>query len=125
MGARSEGVIRVVEDGNEREITVLYTNRALAEIEQQLNRSIIDLAQGFQAGTTGVNDITHALRAGMEAHRRDAHISGRQVSVNDAFEILDKVGFPSVAAVVMGAIAEVLGYSPEGQDPNVKGSRSA
>jgi hypothetical protein len=104
----------------EREVRVLFTNRALAEVEGQLHKSIIAIAQGFADGTSGVTDVAHVLRAGMEAARRDARVGGHPVTLNDAYEVLDVAGFSRVSADVMTAVAEVLsgGDSDEEADPN-------
>ena len=108
VGARGDATIQA----GEREVRVLYTNRALAEAEAQLGRSVIALAQGMSEGQCGITETAHLLRAGMEAQRRDARESGRTVTLGDAYEVLDAAGFPAVIAAVMGAVAEVLGYSP-------------
>ena len=122
MAARGEGTI-VLPDG--REVHVLYTNRALANIEQVTERSIIALADGFSRGTSGVRETAAVLQAGMEAHRRDAREGGRTVTLRDAYEVLDEVGFAEVSAVTMEAVGTVLGYGVEGEfdeemndDPN-------
>lgn len=118
-GARGETTI-YLPDGSE--VTVLYTNRALAEAEQHLGRSIIGVAEGFANGTSGITEIAQTLRVGMEAARRDARSGGRTVTLQDAFDVLDQVGFPQVAAAVMTAVAEVLGYDGETEpepDPNL------
>ncbi len=120
MAARSEGVIET----SEGEVRVLYTNFALAQVEKETGKSIIAFSEGFANGQTGIRDIAIALKAGMEAQRRSAQSGGRVVSLRDAFNALDDVGFGVVAATVMTAIAEVLGYGQmdddEGDlDPNV------
>jgi hypothetical protein len=106
----------------EREVRVLFTNRALAEVEGQLKRPIIAIAQGFADGTSGVTDVAHVLRAGMEAARRDAHQSGHPVTLNDAYAVMDELSFGEICEAVMLAVARVLsngdGESDEEADPN-------
>jgi hypothetical protein len=119
QGARGEGVIELP-DGEE--VSILYTNRALADVEKATGQSIILVADGFANGRTGIREMAQVLRAGMEAHRRDARAGGRAVTLNDAFDILDAVGFARVAEVAMTAVGEVLGYGvDEGDldDPNL------
>lgn len=115
MGARGEGTI--LAEG--REVQVLYTNRAIAQAERALGRSILDVAQGFAEGQSGVGDVAVLLRAGMEAHRRDARVGGRAITVDDAYGVMDDAGFPAVSEVVMLAISDVLSYgvdaSPDGE----------
>ena len=114
MAVRAEQTI----DADGREVRLLYTNRALADIEQQTGKSVIQIAQGFTAGNSGITDVAHALRAGMEAHRRDSRVGGKPVTMEDAYQVMDAVGFAEVAAVVMGAVAEVIGYSGKDGSPN-------
>lgn len=106
MSARSETVIQA----DEREVRLLFTNRALADAEAQAGKSVIAIANGFTTGESGVVEIATVLRAGMEAARREANIPGRVISLQDAYDVMDAVGFTAVATVVMSAVAEVLGY---------------
>lgn len=111
-GARGETTIQA--DG--REIRLLYTNRALAEAEKQVGRSVIGIAQGFADGTSGITEVAHLLRAGMEAARRDGGGGGRVVSLNDAYQVLDELGFSAVTVAVMEGVAAVLSYGAESED---------
>ena len=114
-GVRGEAAIQT-ENG---EVLVLYTNRALVDIEATTGKSILALAEGFESYETGITDIAHILRAGMENHRRDARAGGQICKLNDALNVLDEVGFTAVAAAVMEAVAFVLGYGVESEDdPN-------
>lgn len=116
-GARGEATIH----SGDREVQVLYTNRALAEAERVLGKSIIHVVQGFADGSSGVTDIVHVLHAGMKAARRDARERGPTITLDAAYQVLDEAGFAIVAAAVMEAVAAVLSYGPdeEGEpDPN-------
>lgn len=107
-GARGETVLQA----GTREVRLLYTNRALADAEASIGRSIIAVAQGFASGESalGVGELANLLRAGMEAARRDARAGGRAITLNEAFDVLDEAGFTSVAQAVFGSISEVLSY---------------
>lgn len=114
---RGEGIIRA----GEREVRIQFNNRALAEAEQQMKRSVIGVAQGFAQGDTGITEVAHLLRAGMQAARRGR--GGKPATLIEAYLVLDEAGFSAVAEVVMTALAEVLGYDPnaaedEEADPN-------
>lgn len=113
MAARGEGTI-VHEDGSETH--VLYTNRALADVEKSTGKSTIAIADGFASGSSGIREMAQVLRAGMEAHRRDAREGGRAVTLNDAYDVLDEVGFAAVAEVTMEGIAAVLSYGVDEED---------
>lgn len=121
MPARGTGAIRL-EDG--REVSVLYTNRAIMGVEKTLNRGIIGLLEGFVSGESGIGELAAMLQAGMEAARRDARAGGSPISLNDALDVLDAAGFAAVAAPVMEALAAVIGYEADNgyreghQDPN-------
>lgn len=106
MGARSEHVIKT-ESG---EVRVLFTNRALADVEALTGKSILALANGFTDGSSGITEVAQVLRAGMEAARRDGNTGGKAVSIQDAYDVMDAAGFTTVATVVMAAVAEVIGY---------------
>lgn len=117
MSARGEATI--VHD--EKEYGLLFTNRALATAEKQMGKGIIGVADGFSNGQTGIAEIAVLLQVGMEAHRRDNRLGGRTVTSLDAFNLLDEVGFTTVATKVMTAVAEVLGYESKEEseeDPN-------
>jgi hypothetical protein len=120
MGARGEGTI----SANGTEVHVLFTNRALATAQQSLGRGIVAVAQGFSDGSSGIIEVATLLQVGMEAARRDSRAGGRPVRLDDAYDVMDEVGFAGVASVVMEAVAAVLGYSGDGlhededADPN-------
>ena len=113
MGARNEHIITL----GDREVRVLFTNRALGEIEKETGKSVIGIAQGFTKNEAGVREIAIILRAGMEAARRSARDGGKPVTMDDAYEVMDEVGFSVVASEVMMAIAAVLSYDSK-NDPN-------
>lgn len=112
-GARGEATIQA----GAQEVHVLFTNRALAEVEGQLNRSILAVANGFADGTSGMTETAHLLRAGMEAARRDAHEGGPAVSIGRAFEVLDEAGFSAVTVAVCEALSAVLAYGAGESEP--------
>lgn len=125
-GARGEETIQV----DDREVRVLFTNRALAEVEGALGRSILKVLEDFSTNESGITELAHLLRAGMEAHRKDVKAGGRMVSIGDAFEILEAVGFGAVAEPVLMAVSAVLAYATsddedgsddEADDPNAPG----
>jgi hypothetical protein len=119
MGARGEGSIECP-DG--REVKLLYTNRALAEIEKALDRSIIEVLNRFGEGSSGIRETATILRSGMEAARRDGREGGRSITLNDAYAVLDEVGFAAAASEAFAAVGAVLSYNAEGEggdtDPN-------
>lgn len=118
VGAR--GTAQIV--AGEQEVELLYTNRALADAEAAVGRGIVTILEGFQDGTCGVTEAAKILRVGMEAARRDSRAGGRVVTENDAFTVLDAVGYSRTLVIIMEAIAYVLGYdaeAEEGDGPNL------
>jgi hypothetical protein len=118
-GARGESTL----EANGREVRVLFTNRALADAEQKLGRSILAVVQGMTNGTTGLSETAQLLRVGMEAARRDAGEPGPAVALNTAFDVMDAAGYGQTAKVVMEAAAAVLSYGTSGteaSDPNAR-----
>lgn len=120
-GARGEAMLQA----GEREVHILFTNRALADVEQRVGRSIMALLQGAIDGSTTMGETVQMLRAGMEAARRDAHEPGPAVAINTAFDVMDAAGFGPTMAAVMEAVGDVLAYDPGGDgaeeagDPNL------
>lgn len=108
-GARGEATIQA----GDREVRVLFTNRAIAEAEEQADKSIIEISQGYADGKSGIRELAVLLRAGMEAARREARIGGRPISMPAAYEVLDTAGFTAVAEAVMMAVAAVLSYGTD------------
>jgi len=106
MGARAESVLQA----GDKEVRLLYTNRALAEAEAQSGKSIVTITTGLSTGASGIGDIAVVLRAGMEAARRESRSTNQPVSLNDAYEVMDEVGFEQVTTVIVTAIAEVISY---------------
>lgn len=112
-GARGEATILT----GDREIHLLFTNRALAEAEGQMGKSVIAVVQGYSDGTSGITETAHLLRAGMEAARKDAGAGGSMVTIVRAFEVLDEVGLTIALTAVCEAVAAVLGYKPGEPEP--------
>ena len=69
-----------IQDG-EREVRLLYTNRALANAERALGKSVIAVAQAFGTGGCGIYDVAQLLLAGMEAARPATLDSWRAASM--------------------------------------------
>ena len=113
MGARGEGVLCVAE----REIRVLFTNRALARAETALGKTVLEIANDARSTRLGLNDTAKLLQAGMEAARRETGPGGKPSSLDEAFDVMDAVGFTETARVIIEALAAVLGYSSDkGED---------
>lgn len=106
-GARGEMTFKA----GDREVTVLYTNRALAGAEKRIGKGIVAVAQGLVDGSSGLGDIAILLQVGMEASRVDTKAGGNQVSLDQAYAVMDLAGFAGVASPVMEAVAAVLGYT--------------
>lgn len=113
MAARGERTINAAG----REVRVLFTNRALLSAEKQIGKGILAVLDGFVSGVSGYTELVALLRAGMEAARQDARDAGKPVSNNDAIDVLDEVGFAGAAGPVMEAVSAVIGYNPDGEQP--------
>jgi hypothetical protein len=108
--ARGEAIIKA---GN-REVRIWLNNRALAEAEGQMKRPIFAVLNGFASGQTGLTEMGHILRAGMNAARRKEN--GKPATLAEAFGVLDKAGFKRVAEAVAAAASETLGYDPDKEE---------
>lgn len=115
MGARGERIIHL--EG--REVTVLYTNRALVGAEKRLGRGIVTVMEGFSNGSSGLFEAITLLHVGMEASRVDSKSSYKPVTMDDAYEVVDEIGFTATIVPVVEAIADVISYSNgAANDPN-------
>ena len=108
-GARGEGILVV--DG--REHAVLLTMRALADAERLTGKTVMQLGQAAQSQALGIGDLAALLHVGLEHARRDTRGGGRAVTINDAYRIMEQLGFSKVAGVVLEAFAAVLSYDPD------------
>jgi hypothetical protein len=106
MTARGEQTI-ILPDGEE--VGILFTNRALASVEERLGSSIMVVAGEVATGRASMTMIAHLLRAGMDAGRKEQGDS-RRPTLDDAYRILDALGFSPVMQAVTVSLSECLGY---------------
>lgn len=111
MGARGEGVIRVFE----REVRVLFTNRALARAEIAMGRTVLELLREAGSDGFGMNDVAQLLQVGMEAAARDAG-EKTVVTLDQAFEVMDEAGYIETMRVVIEGLSAVMQFGGERGD---------
>ncbi len=111
-GARGEGFL---EFEGER-YPILFTLRALADAEQATGKTVMQLLSQAQANAMGIGDVARLLTVGLEYARRDGRTRAQGYNLNDAWRLLDKLGFAPVAVVVYEALAAVMSYSPAAED---------
>lgn len=95
------------------EVRLLFSNRALADAERIMGKGIIGVLSGFNEGQSGISDLSILIQQGMEAARRYYREGGKRVTIQDAFDLLDDVGFSNVASPVFEAIGAVLSYDAD------------
>jgi hypothetical protein len=101
---------RTIQLPNDEEVTVLFTTFALADAEQKMGKSVLGVARGFLNNEAGVLETAQLLRAGWTASNRAAGLRKESVSLQDAYSVIDKAGFPQVMTAVLEAMSEVLMY---------------
>jgi hypothetical protein len=106
-GARGEGYLRL--DGEQ--IPILFTLRALADAERLTGKTVMQLMAEAQRNSMGVGDLAQLLAVGMEHARRENSGRGKAYNANDAWRLLDGLGFTTVAVVVFEALAAVMSYN--------------
>lgn len=121
MSARGESKLEL----DDRQVDILFTNRALAQAEKAMGKSVLAVVNNLASGDAGINDLANLLQAGMEAARRDMHNGGRPVTLNDAFDVLDEAGFADTMTAVVGAVAAVISYSRHSDDEADSGEKNA
>ena len=114
-GARGEGYLEL--DGEQ--YPVLFTLRALADAERLTGKTVLQLMAAAQSNSMGVGDLAQLLAVGMEYARRENSGRGKAYNANDAWRLLDELGFGPVAVVVFEALAAVMSYRREGRNPPV------
>ena len=118
-GARGEAVIQT-ESG---EVNALYTNRALVDIEAATGNNIILHTQNLEHFETGVTEVAHILRIGMETYRRVKALGGQLIKMKHALDVIDELGYLEVANVVMPVAVKACvnpnAEDDEQEDPNV------
>lgn len=112
-GARGEVTLQV----GEREVPILFTNRALANAERAIGRTVLEIVRSATEGAMGVGDTAALLQAGMEAARRDRKAGGMQVTVDDAYAVMDEAGFAVVGPALLEGLVAVLGYGLKDEEP--------
>lgn len=112
-GARGESIL-ALSDGEE--VRLLYTNRALAEAEQQLNQGILGVLRDFQDSGGGIHETAVLLQVGMRAARREANHGKTAVGIAEAYAVMDDLGFAATITAVMEGVSAVLGYGAEGSE---------
>lgn len=110
MGTGARGETTLTAEG--REYPILFTNRALAQAERTSGKPMLELLSAIQSNKLGIGDTAQLLAIGMEFGRRDAHAGGRSYTLEDAWRVMDELGFTTVVTAVIEAVAAVLAYSP-------------
>lgn len=107
-GARGEGYLELEGES----YVVLFTNRALADAERATGKTVMQLMAAAQGNAIGMGDVAHLLAVGLEYARREHRNRTGGYTANDAWRLLDQLGFATVAAVVLEALAAVMSYRP-------------
>ena len=109
LGARGEALLEL--DGEA--YPILYTNRALAQAEKAIGKPMLQLLSRLETSTLSIADTAQLLAIGMEFGRRDAKSGPRMLTIDDAWRVMDALGFTTVLTAVLGAVADVLSFSRE------------
>lgn len=109
LGARGEAVLEV----RGTVYPVLYTNRALAVAEREVGRPVLKLLKDLIADemeSLTFDEAARLLQIGLEAGRRDAQVARRPYTLDDAWAVMDAVGFLAVARTVLVAMGAVVKF---------------
>lgn len=118
-GARGEGILTL--DGEE--YPILYTMRALANAERLTGKSITVLMAHVMNSALSIGDLAHLLTVGLEAARQEHKSRSGGYTINDAWRLLDRIGYAQVTIVVMEALSAAMSYgtganADEGEQDN-------
>ena len=109
VGARGEGFLEL--DG-ERYV-ILFTLRALADAERLTGKSVMTLMTAAQRGDLFIGDLASLVVVGLEAARREHRDRPRGYDANDAWRLLEGVGFTAVMVVVLEALVSIMSFTRE------------
>jgi hypothetical protein len=115
IGARGEGQLGL--DGET--YVILFTNRAIADAERATGKTVMKLMRGFASDDIGMSDVAILLMVGLQYARREHRSRAGANDTQDAWTLLNKLGFAAVASVVFTALTEVMSYrqNQENGDP--------
>ena len=97
-------------------LTELWSNMGTGQERQGNPAPVLQITNALTDQTLSMGDLVRLLLIGMEEGRRDARQGDRAFGINDAWKVLDLVGFRGVLVAVFDALAQVLSYSPEADD---------
>lgn len=93
----------------EQEVRLLFTNRALAQAETASGLTIMRIVTAMSEKDVSYKLLVALLQAGMEAARRDAGQRGA-VSPDDAWSVLEAVGYSAALVAVATAVVVVFSW---------------
>ena len=108
-GARGEAFLQAGDES----YPILFTNRAIFRAERVISKPVLQITSALSEQTLSMGDLVRMLLIGLEEGRRDAREGNRPYALNDAWDILDAVGFRAALVAVFEALAQVLSYSQE------------
>ena len=106
-GARGEAIL----EAEGESYPILFTNRAIFEAERATGKAVLEIINMLSTQSLSMGALVQLLLIGLEHGRRDARQNNRPHTLNDAWNIIDVVGFRAVLAAVFEALAAVLSYS--------------
>jgi hypothetical protein len=110
-GARGEVQLTVPQGP----VRLLFTNRALAQAETTSGLSIMKIVTAMSEKDVSQNLLAALLQAGMQAARREAGQPGA-VSLDEAWVVIEALGYRAVLVPVVEAVAAVFSWGAEETD---------
>lgn len=96
---------------NGQTFRLLFSNRALADAEKMLGKSIPSIFKTIE--NVGFNDIAVMFFVGMDAAKRYYRLPGKRYSMNDTFQLMDEIGFIAITPIIAKAVGDVIQYKSE------------
>ena len=113
-GARGEGILKL----GDEERPILFTIRALADVETQLGKTVQKIGQSMQGEGLPLADLARLTLTGLEAARRDTYPGTRPYTIADAWAIIESMGFLPATKAVFAAIGAAYNYDGSVADAN-------
>ena len=110
-GARGEGYLDLAGET----YAILFTNQAIADAERATGKTIMRLLRGFSGDDIGVADVAALLQVGLQYARRERLGTASGNDTQNAWRLLNQLGFGTVAPIVMEALVAVINYRPKGE----------
>ena len=118
---RGEGLI----EAGGKEYQLFFNNKALAEAERVLGKSMGVLATQISTGLMSIGEVADLIVVGANAARREFRTRAVMLNRDAALSIMDEIGFIPASQAVIEPLTEVLMYDPSDAQEDESGEEDS